>query len=317
MQAKRVSSSRVIQNSQIKLLFKILGAVGALVCLVIFAQRPSWPTPDKLLVILTFVFMIFGQAKEMLKRFFPFVGLLLTYESFRGFADNLGTRVNYLWMPWADRAIFNVLPTAWLQSHWWNGHVQWYDFAFYLFYMLHFIIPLGLAVIVWKIKDSFYWQYMTTYVTLSFAGFVTYTLFPAAPPWMASDKGLIEPITRVSSHVWSALGIHDFPSLYNKIAPNPVAAVPSLHAAYATLFVIMVYRLFGKKWAVLACVYPIMIYIGTVYQGEHYVIDAILGALYAAVAYFAVDWFWRRHIPRIKKSKLVILITQRTRHLVG
>lgn len=283
-------------------IYKVIGIVGLLVVMTIFIKSPSWPTPDKLLIFMTFASMIFGQARAMLKRFVPFVALLLVYESFRGIAHSLNNNVHYTWMPNADTAIFGVLPTSWLQQHWWHGHVQWYDFAFYIFYMLHFVLPIFLAVTVWKLRDKFYWQYVSTYIVLSFSGFLTYLLYPAAPPWMASDKGIIEPITRVSSSVWYSLGIHDFPSVYNKIAPNPVAAVPSLHAAYATVFVLFVYRLFGKKWAGLAMIYPLMIWVGTVYQGEHYAIDAILGIIYACVAFFAVDLFFRKVMPKVRKK---------------
>lgn len=284
-------------------ILRVIGLVGVLLFITVFVQSPSWPTPDKLLVLMTFFFMALGQAKEMLRRFLPFVALLLVYESFRGIAHSLNTHVNYLWMPSVDRWLFGTLPTSWLQHHWWHGQVRWYDFAFYIFYMLHFILPLGLAIAVWKLRDRFYWQYVSSYVVLSFSGFLTYLAFPAAPPWMASDKGLIEPITRISSSVWYALGIHDFPSIYNKLAPNPVAAVPSLHAGYATLFVILMYRLFGPRWALASTIYPIMIYIGTVYQGEHYAIDAILGIMYAIASYLLVDAAfnkWRRRNSRKK-----------------
>lgn len=282
-------------------ILRLIGLIGTLASLYLFIKSPSWPTPDKILVVFTFTSMIFGQAKQMLKRFLPFVVLLLVYESFRGLVPNLNNRVNYMWMPEVDRFLFGTLPTVWLQKYLWHGYIQWYDFVFYLFYTLHFILPLCLGLIIWKRKDSFYWQYVTSYVALSFSGFLTYLVFPAAPPWMASKDGLIEPITRVSSNVWHALGIHDFPSVYNKISPNPVAAVPSLHAAYATLFVIIIYKLFGKNKALLASIYPLMIYIGTVYQGEHYAIDAILGIFYAFVAFFAVDYFFN-YLKR-RKSK--------------
>lgn len=293
---------RVYRHPAWPQIFHVIGTVGALLFVTVFAQSPSWPTPDKLLVFMTFVSMSFGQARELLKRFVPFVSLLLVYESFRGIAHQLNSNVHYLWMPHADRSIFGVLPTAWLQHYWWHGQVQWYDFAFYIFYMLHFVFPIALALIVWKLRDHFYWQYISSYIALSFAGFATYLLYPAAPPWMASDKGLIEPITRVSSSVWYALGIHDFPSLYNKIAPNPVAAVPSLHAAYATLFVLFAYRLFGKRWAALAMIYPVMIWLGTVYQGEHYAVDAMLGIIYAVASFFAVELFFKRVMPIIRKK---------------
>ncbi len=154
--------------------------------------------------------------------------------------------------------------------------------------MLHFVLPFALAVVVWKLRETDYWRYVTAYITVSFAGFLTFLAFPAAPPWMASDRGLIPYITRISSDVWYALGVHDFPSVYNNISPNPVAAVPSLHAAYATLFALFVFKLFPKtKWKYASLLYPLFIYVGTVYQGEHYAIDELLGGVYAVAAFWA------------------------------
>jgi membrane-associated phospholipid phosphatase len=274
--------------------------IGTLVCVVLFVRTPSFPTPDKLLVFLTFVFMCFGQALEMLKRLVPFVALLLVYESFRSVADLVNSNVHYSFMARFDEWLFGRLPTAQLQQWWWHGHVQWYDFVFYVTYMLHFVFPIILAIFVWKLRDSFYWRLITMYVVLSFAGFLTYLFYPAAPPWMASDHGYIQPITRISSHVWYAMGIHDFPSLYNKIAPNPVAAVPSLHAAYAALLSIVVFKLFGKKWGTLTLIYPFLICLGTVYLGEHYAFDAILGIGYAFGAYFAGLWMFGHILSKAK-----------------
>lgn len=238
--------------------------------------------------------MIFKLAEDMLKRFVPFVGLLLVYESFRGIVPHLNKHVNFTWMVDVDKALFfGQLPTAWLQHHLWHGYVQWYDLLLYLFYTLHFVLPFALAFIVWRIREKHYWHYATSFLVVSFAGFLTFLAFPAAPPWMASDLGYIEPISRVSSSVWAVFGIEDFPSVYDKISPNPVAAVPSLHAAYATLFAIFVFKLFKTRWKYLSVIYPLAIYFGTIYQGEHYAIDEILGAIYAVAAYFAAPYVVR------------------------
>jgi hypothetical protein len=274
--------------------WQYLGVVGTLVCLGIFIRTPSFPTPDKLVIFLTFLFMIFGQAIAMLMRVLPFAAILLVYESFRGIAPYLNANVNWLWMPGVDRLFANgALPTVVLQNWWWNGQVQWYDFMFYVPYMMHFVLPFTLALVIWKTRESHYWRYITSFLVVSFAGFLTYVAFPAAPPWMASDRGFIEPITRISSDVWFALGVHDFPSVYNKIAANPVAAVPSLHAAYATLVAMWVIVLFRSKWRYAAAIYPLLIYVGTIYQGEHYLIDEILGALYAFAAFLAAPYVLR------------------------
>lgn len=289
-------------------LTRIIGIFGTACCLFIFVKNPSWPTPDKLLVFFVFVFSMFGQGLAVLKKLGPFVALLLVYESFRGLVPKLNTRVNFMWMPEVDRAMFGRLPTATLQSWLWKGTAQWYDFIFYLVYMLHFVLPVGLILLVWKKQVSHYWTVIIAYLTLTFSGFITYLLFPAAPPWMASEKGLIEPIMRVSSSVFAALGITDFPSLYNKMAPNPVAAVPSLHSAYATLFTLIIFKFFGRKWGLFSLLYPALIYFGTVYMGEHYAIDAILGIIYAGISFAAAPYLVRigRTIVTMSKKKIKI-----------
>lgn len=294
--------------------FQWVGVLLTIIFIAVFVSEPSWPTPDKILVFATAVCLIFRQAKEMLKRFVPFVGLLLVYESFRGIVPHLNDNVSYTWMPDVDRVLSGgVLPTAWLQSHLWNGQVQWYDYVLYLTYMLHFVLPFILAFIIWKMYEHQYWRYATAFLSVSFAGFLTFLIVPAAPPWMASDMGLIEPIDRISSSVWATLGIHDFPSVYNKISPNPVAAVPSLHAAYATLFAMFAITIFKTRWRFLSVVYPLFIYFGTIYQGEHYLIDELLGAIYAVAAYFASPyiitscvWAWdnvRRKAATVLSAK--------------
>lgn len=273
-------------------IFRIIGAVGAIAFIGVFIYKPSFPTPDKILVLFTLVAMAFGQAKELLRRFMPFIMLLFVYDLFRGLVPYLNKNVDYSLLPAADRLMFfGQLPTVILQDLLWQGRVMWYDFVFYGAYILHFVLPFVLAVMVWKKRAMQYWRLITAYVVLSFAGFFTFLLFPAAPPWLASDLSLIEPITRISSEVWHAFGIQDFPSLYNKISPNPVAAMPSLHSAYATLFALVIMILFKNnklKW--LAWIYPILIWIGTVYQGEHYALDAVAGVVYAWLSWLAAPY---------------------------
>lgn len=285
--------SRNWEITQAKLL-RCVGVIGTALCTGLFLDQPSWPTPDKIFVYLVFVFMSFGKGWQLARRLGPFVGLLLVYESFRGLVPSLNHRVDYTILPAIDHVLgFGRLPTARLQEWLWLGNIRWFDFILYGFYMLHFVLPVSLALWIWRTRDNWYWRYITSFLVLSFSGFICFLLFPASPPWLASDKGIIEPITRISSSVWAAFGIHDFPSLYNRISPNPVAAMPSLHAAYATLFSMFVYKLYGKKWALLSAIYPLCIYFGTIYQGEHYAIDEIAGAALAVFAYWVTPKLMR------------------------
>jgi membrane-associated phospholipid phosphatase len=279
-------------------LLQIVGAIGALVSLAAYIHTPSFPTPDKILVFLVFVFMIFEQATEMLKRLLPFVALIIVYESFRSIVPKLNSHVNYTLAPHIDRMLFGNLPTVYLQRWLWHGHVQWYDFVLYTPYLLFFALPIGLALLVWKTRDKHYWEVVTAYLTLFFAAFLTFLAFPTAPPWLASQNHYIVPIVRTSSYVWASLGIHNFASVYNHLAANPVAAVPSLHSACATLLAIFVFKLYGKRWGLVSLIYPVLIYVGVVYEGEHYVFDVLMGIVYAVGAYYGGPYVLR-YIERL------------------
>lgn len=295
-------------------LFVLRATVVLLAVVILVVQRNFW-TPDTLFVALLVMAAVFGQARAFLIRFVPLIALLLAYDSFRGIADDLNKNVNFTPMIDADKWMFGgVLPTAVLQQWWWDGSVKWYDFYFYFLYTIHFLMPVLLAVLIWRIRDRLYWQFMWALVGLSFAAFITYIIYPAAPPWMASDLGYIEPIRRISSDIWFAMGVTNFSQLYAEFSPNPVAAVPSLHSAYPLLFALFFTKLFGlaRTWWVYA--YPISIWVGVVYLGEHYVIDAILGAMYAVIAYVIADryfaWYYspRERFRRAAKRARALLV---------
>lgn len=292
-------------------LFMLRVSVLFLVALILVTKRTFW-TPDTLFAVLFAVFVVFGQVRAFLIRFLPLVSLLLLYEIFRGVADDLNRTVHFTEMIIVDKWLFlGAMPPSVLQSWWWVGTVQWYDFYFYFLYTIHFLMPVLLAILLWKKADKYYWPFVWAIVGLSFAAFVTYILFPAAPPWMAKDLGYIsEPLVRVSSDVWAAMGIENFSEVYANIPANPVAAVPSLHSAYPMLFTLFIVLAFGKKYWWVG-IYPVSMWVGVVYLGEHYVIDVILGALYAVGAVYAslafMKWYrkeLRRHPLRYVRSKM-------------
>jgi hypothetical protein len=292
-----------------------------LICLVyiLVFWRAIW-TPDLLFVMFMGLFLLFGNGREFLYRFGPFVVLLLAYDSLRSIVPFITHRVHYFEMIHFDRWLGGgVLPTVRLQQWWWQGHLSWYDYYFYLLYMCHFLFPLLLALLIWRYRPALYNRYILAFLLLSYAGFVTYIIFPAAPPWMASEMGFIPHIHKISTDVWWSVGVHDFPSLYRTLSPNLVAAVPSLHAAYPTMIVLFVTRAFGWRWGLSLIWYPISLWLGIVYMGEHYVFDAIIGILYAIASYLATMWLFKRyggHARRVQ-AKAVHHLRRGRRRLVA
>ena len=293
---------RLVTSAQKKPLLTGLRFVylAALIYVIVF-WRAIW-TPDLLFFMFLGICVLYGKGRQFLFKFGPFVVLLLAYDSLRSIAPFLNSRVNYWEMIHFDRFIAGgELPTVILQQWWYNGSVSWFDYYFYLLYMCHFLVPVIAGLIIWKYRESDFNRFVVSFVVLSYAAFITYVLFPAAPPWMASELGLIPNIHKISTDIWWSLGVTDFPSLYRTLSPNLVAAVPSLHSAYPLLISIFVFRGFGKKWGTISLIYPISIWIGIVYMGEHYVFDIVVGVAYVFMSYFFTLWFFKKYGKNVRK----------------
>lgn len=281
--------------------FALRSTVLLLAAALLIQKRTFW-TPDTLLIGVIIIGVVFGKAREFIVRFVPFLGLLVVYDSMRSIADDLNKNVHFWEMINWDRFVFGELPTVTLQRWWWDGQVGLLEFYFYFLYTLHFLVPLVVGLILWKLRPRLYWPFVWTIVGVSFMAFITYILFPAAPPWMAKELGYIaEPLHRISSDVWWAMGITNFSEVYSQLSPNAVAAVPSLHSAYPLIAAAFMIVAFGIKrmWWVL--VYPISMWIGIVYLGEHYVFDIAAGVLYVLIGLGAVRFgfrHWRHHRAR-------------------
>jgi hypothetical protein len=123
-------------------------------------------------------------------------------------------------------------------------------------------------------------------LALSAAGLATYVLYPAAPPWLAARHHLIPPIHRLSGLGWDVLGLPRAGALLadSQGQVNQVAAVPSLHTAFAVLTCLVLFPVARRVWQRAALVgYAVLMPLVLVWAGEHYVVDTLLGAGYAAV----------------------------------
>ena len=137
-----------------------------------------------------------------------------------------------------DRFVFfGETPTEWLQGHLYEpGVVHWYDIAFTLIYTSYFIVPFATAGVLWARDRLDFLRFIKRLVTLAIAGLATYIAFPAAPPWMAGEEGLLDGIHRTTGKGWETLDVGTA-AMFSKgqEAVNLVAAVPSLHSAFVAL----------------------------------------------------------------------------------
>jgi hypothetical protein len=223
------------------------------------------------------------------------VVLLVAYNLSRGFADN-GARPHALELIAADRAMFGEItggdvPTVWLQRHFYHPDgIHWWDVLVSWVYFSHFVTALAVAVVLWMRNRARWAAYLRRFITLCAIGLATYFVYPAAPPWWAAKYGLLEPVARISTRGWREVGLHGAGNLLNagQIASNPVAAMPSLHAAWSLFVVLFFFPAVRRRWWPLLLTYPLAMTLTLVYSGEHYVIDMMVGWVAVGAAFLAV-----------------------------
>jgi hypothetical protein len=235
-----------------------------------------------------------GWVRGVVFEWLPFALVLAVYDLLRGHADGLLFSAWYRPQLETDSFLFGgTVPTVWLQNHLWDdAHVHWYDYAAWTVYVSYFLATYLVAGFLWVFARDRFRRYVACVALLAAMAFATFALFPAAPPWLASRHGDLEPTERligpISGHIpFISLS---FENLFQRgwEYANPVAAVPSLHAAYTLLIVLFLWPM--ARWArPILALYPPAMAFALAYTAEHYVADVLLGWAYTLVAFWLVN----------------------------
>jgi hypothetical protein len=298
---------------------RIIGMSIWAAAFVVFVVLVGVPTSDPLtafgwLWLATIAWRNYLPWREhllFLRDWLPVVLLLVGYNLSRGSADKLFDP-HITSMIHADEWLFGWLtdgriPTIWLQQHLYQpAVVQWWEVAVALVYVSHFLAVPTVAVVLWVRNRGLSYRFMRRWITLSMAGLVTYFLYPAAPPWWAWKEGyLADEVVRISTNGFTAIGLHGAGNTLNALQAdqsNPVAAMPSLHTAYALMAVAFFLPMVRRRWWPLLLAYPLAMTFTLVYTGEHYVVDVLVGWLYVGGTFLgaglAERWWERRRAMR-------------------
>jgi hypothetical protein len=237
------------------------------------------------------------QILQLVLDWLPILIVLCAYDFSRGAADSLGIGAHAQPMIDFDRTVFfGQAPTEWLQARLYSpGVVEWWDVAFTLVYTSYFIVPFALAGVLWARDRLEFLRFSRRLLSLALAGLATYVAFPAVPPWMAAEMGLLEGVHRTTSEGWEVLGVGTA-GLFSEgqASVNLVAAVPSLHSAVTALVAMFLWGRVGPRLRPLLALYPLAMGLTLIATGEHYFFDVLLGWLYAGAAMAAWGWWERR-----------------------
>jgi len=206
-----------------------------------------------------------------------FVMADILYETVRGVAESNAT------VAFANaRAIVELEQSTGLffeqgLQAWAMGQRALVDFANFMYVNSHFVITT--SVLVWlylRHNERFYFVRNMFMVAMGLA-LVGYILLPTAPPRFFPELGFVATISYYVNVK------HD--SGLVALFFNPYAAVPSMHVAFALMVAVPAMLVVRRRAAkVLWALYPLVVSFVVVVTGNHWVLDAVGGALVAGTS---------------------------------
>jgi PAP2 superfamily len=163
----------------------------------------------------------------------------------------------------------------WLAGHHTLGLIlsDYYDNA-------HFVVTLGLLGWLWWRRADLYRSLRNSLVLVNVLAFIVFWRYPVAPPRMLTSHGFTDVVA--STHAFGSWHTGALASQANQLA-----AMPSLHMAWAAWCAMVLWRLSERRWVRgLALLYPCVTALAVLATGNHFALDLVAGlaALACAVA---------------------------------
>lgn len=270
----------------------------------------------------------------VIRDWLPFALVLIAYDLSRGAATLIGRPTLWHWQADMDRLLFfGTMPTVWLQERLKLPQPPWWEVVISSVYMSFFILPYVVAAALWLRNREEWKGFVRLFVGLNVAALMIYALIPAAPPWAAArctaadvDGGPSDPrcmfrsargvpdggvlgamqtsqdganpwIERIVGRGWGKLNLHSATALLDQgqASVNLVAAIPSLHAGMSAALAAFLWHRVHRAWRPVLVAYPLIMAFTLVYTAEHYVVDILLGWLFAALVIVGLNRYdaWR------------------------
>ena len=247
--------------------------------------------PEFVVLALLLIAITLGRGRSFIVDWLPFLVLFLAYEEMRGFASKTGFAPHDL--SGLERAVFGgSIPTLVLQHAFYRpGVVSPQDLIGMFFYFMHFPLPIVVGFVFWYNRREHYWRFISALILMCFIAFATYLFFPSAPPWYQFPHEVVKINNATVATLWQ--GKYFVSQIYTSFNPNQFAAFPSLHAAFPALAAGYAWRRY-RALSIALVGWSLAVLLSIVYLGEHYVVDALAGYVYVAVAMLIVELVSRR-----------------------
>jgi inositol phosphorylceramide synthase catalytic subunit len=189
----------------------------------------------------------------------------------------------------------------WLQLHWSPA----LDRLCAIPYATFIFVCFGCAVWLYFKDYPAMLRFTWCFFALNVAGFITYHVYPAAPPWYFHSHGCTVDVTAHASEgpnlarVDAWLGVPYFAGMYGR-ASDVFGAMPSLHVAYSLIVVLEGWPSFKPFWRAASLAFFFLMAFSAVYLDHHWVLDAVAGIVYCTTVVTVA-----RVLGRLRASRVV------------
>ena len=158
----------------------------------------------------------------------------------------------------------------------WTASVHWLmDGADWVYLNSQAVVCVGVFLYLYSRRHTSFCYVRNAFMVAMAIALVGYAVYPTAPPRLMPEWGFTDSLRQFTG--FSIEG-HPVKSLLNLYA-----AVPSIHVTFAVLVGWPMAKLTRRRWArALWLFYPLLVTYAVVATGNHYLTDAVLGAVTAA-----------------------------------
>ncbi|HEY0463478.1 MAG TPA: phosphatase PAP2 family protein [Polyangiaceae bacterium] len=181
----------------------------------------------------------------------------------------------------------NGVRTTW-HDYFQQHHTLWLDLYCAIPYALFLGAVIVYSVYLFRRDYSSLQRFTWSFLALNVAAFITYHVYPAAPPWYFHRYGCVVDLATHASEgpalarVDAWLGIPYFAEMYGR-SSDVFGAVPSLHVGYPLMLLIDGFRRHRWPGRLLLVWFYLSMCFAAVYLDHHWVFDVVLGSVYAIV----------------------------------
>jgi membrane-associated phospholipid phosphatase len=228
---------------------------------------------------------------DLLRQILLFCGAYWLYRLVRGVVDGqVGVAFEHARQVIALEHHVGLFIEPHVQS-WATSQTWLIDAASWMYLNSHFVVTTTTLAFIYLFRNEHFYFVRNMFMVAMGIALIGYLVYPTAPPRMLPEWGFLDSVADFT-------GVNDSASA--NLLVNPYAAVPSMHVGFALMLAVPMIRMARRVWLkALWGVYPLVITFVVVSTGNHFMFDALTGALTAGVSALAAQALFARLRPDV------------------